>query len=170
VQPVTHASVEAFVQSLALHLPIAVEATDDWVVDERSTLQWEDDLYDSRKLVARLEEITPPGTRVLGITDQPMFEDGHWWLFGSARLGGRTGVVSTTHLWVDDIAGNTAHPLFRDRLSKVAVHEFGHTLGFMHCTNSRCVMEFSPDTGVLDQSRHTFCRKCLMVDFESLVR
>ena len=132
-----------------------------WILDERDTLRWEDDLYDSQVLVARLEEMTPPGTRVLGITDQPMFDVGHWWLFGTAQLGGRTAVLSTAHLWVDDIPGDTKHPLFRDRLAKVGIHEFGHTLGFVHCPNARCVMEFSPSVGVLDVSRYTFCKTCL---------
>src|SRR5262245_11999122 len=140
VEPVTDAAVAALVESLSPHLPVPVRATDDWVLDERGSLRWEEDLYDSRVLIARLNEITAADTRVLGITDQPMFEEGHWWLYGTAQLGGRAAVVSTAHLWVDYIAGNTEHPIFRQRLSKVAVHEIGHTLGFSHCTNQRCVM------------------------------
>jgi archaemetzincin len=170
VEPVTDDAIAAMVESLAPHLPIEVRATDEWVLDDRHLLQWDDDLYNSEIIVARLEEITPPGTRVLGVTDQPMFDEGHWWLFGTAQLGGRTGVVSTAHLWVDDIPGDTAHPLFRERLSKVGVHEFGHTLGFVHCEQSRCIMRFSTDVGVLDHKRHTFCRMCLFRDFSPLGR
>ena len=167
VEPVTDDAVRALVKSLAPHLPIEVRATGEWSLDERHTLTWDGDLYNSQVLVARLEEITPPGTRVLGITDQPMFDEGHWWLFGTGQLGGRTAVVSTAHLWFDDIPGDTAHPVFRDRLSKVGVHEFGHTLAFMHCpTDPRCVMWFSSEVRMLDEGRHTFCRRCLMRDFK----
>ena len=170
VEPVCDGAVQAMAESLASHLPIEVRATDEWALDDRDILRWADDLYDSEKIVYRLEEITPPGTRVLGVTDQPMFDEGHWWLFGTAQLGGRTAVVSTAHLWVDDIPGDTAHPLFRQRLSKVGVHEFGHTRGFVHCDHARCVMRFSTDVGVLDHKRHTFCRMCLLRDYVPLGR
>ena len=166
VEPVTDDSLEALVESLAPYLPIEVRATDEWVLDEPDSLEADDEHYDSKKVVARLEEITPPGTRVLGVTDYPMIDDGHWWLYGTAQLGGRTAVVSTAHLWADEIPGNTTHPLFRRRISKVGVHEFGHTLGLVHCEHSRCVMRFSSDIGVLDHKRHTFCKMCMMQDFE----
>jgi len=170
VEPVTDDSIQAMAESLATHLPIEVRATDEWVLDDRHILRWEDDLYDSEKIVYRLEEITPPGTHVLGVTDQPMVDEGHWWLFGTAQLGGRTAVVSTAHLWVDDIPGDTAHPLFRERLSKVGVHEFGHTRGFVHCEHARCIMRFSTDVGVLDHKRHTFCKMCLLRDYDPVGR
>ncbi len=165
VEPVTDDAVQALVESLAPRLPIEVRATDEWSLDERHTLEWDGDLYNSETLIAQLEEITPPGTRVLGLTDQPMYDEGHWWLFGTAQLGGRTGVVSTAHLWFDDIAGDTKHPVFRDRISKVAVHEFGHTLAFIHCPNPRCVMWFSSELSMEDYKRHMFCRTCLTRDF-----
>jgi len=170
VEPVRDESVRAMVESVATHLPIEVRATDDWVLDDRHLLQWEEDLYNSETIVGRLAEITPPGTRVLGVTDQPMYDEGHWWLFGTAQFGGRTAVVSTAHLWVDDIPGDTTHALFRARLSKVGVHEFGHTRGFVHCDRPRCVMRFSTDVGVLDHKRHTFCRMCLLRDFDPLLK
>jgi archaemetzincin len=167
VEPVTDASIRALVESLAPHLPIDVRFTDQWSLDERHTLQWDEDLYNSQTILEQLQEITPDGVRVMGITDQPMFDEGHWWLFGTAQLGGRTAILSTAHLWVDDIPGDTTHPIFRDRLSKVAVHEFGHTRSFIHCSDLRCVMNFSPDMTTLDKSRHTFCRRCLMQDFQA---
>jgi archaemetzincin len=170
VEPVRDGAIRAMVESLATHLPIEVRATDEWVLDDRHLLQWEDDLYNSETIVARLEEITPPGTHVLGVTDQPMFDEGHWWLFGTAQLGGRTAVVSTAHLWVDDIPGDTKHPLFRERLSKVGVHEFGHTRGFVHCEQPRCIMRFSTDVGVLDHKRHRFCKMCLLREYGPLER
>ncbi len=168
VEPVTDDVIRTFVECLSPHLPIEVRATDQWVLDERHTLDWDEDLYNSEVLVERLAEITPPPTRVIGVTNQPMFDEGHWWLFGTARLGGRTAVVSTAHLWVDDIPGNTSHALFRERISKVGVHEIGHTLGWVHCPTARCVMRFSTDIGVLDHKRHQFCRQCLMRDFRRL--
>lgn len=161
VEPVTDASIQSLVASLAPHLPIAVEATDRWSLDDRASLQWDEDLYDSRIIIEQLEDMTPPGTRVLGVTDQPMFDTGHWWLFGTAQLGGRTGIVSTAHLWVDDIPGRTADPLFRTRLSKVGVHEFGHTLSLIHCSKPKCVMYFSAEVSDLDAGTHSLCKNCL---------
>ncbi|MBI3464427.1 MAG: matrixin family metalloprotease [Planctomycetes bacterium] len=82
-------------------------------------------------------------------------------MFGKAWTGGRTAVVSTAHLWVADREGDTAHRLFRARLARVSVHEFGHTLGFLHCEHPRCVMKESLNLSMLDRTRATFCPECL---------
>lgn len=160
VQPVREESVRALVESLPPHLAVDLRVADEWVIDERQMLQWDEDLYYAPHLLERLAELAPPGFGLLGVTDQPMYEEGHWWLFGIADAE-RPALVSTAHLWFDDIEGDTAHPIFRDRLSKVAVHEVAHSLGFMHCPNPRCVMFFSSSLGMLDRGRHTFCKTCL---------
>jgi archaemetzincin len=70
-------------------------------------------------------------------------------------------IVSTAHLWADDAVGDARHPLFRDRLAKVGVHELGHTLGFQHCDDARCVMKLSTQLDTLDYTRPIFCKACL---------
>ena len=161
VEPVRDESVRAFVQSLAPLVPCELRLSSDGSVDERRLLSWEGDVYDADVLLDRLEELTPTGEHTIGITDQPMHDEGHWWLYGKARLSGRTSLVSTAHLWVDDHEGDTQRWLFRERLGKVGVHEFGHSVGFVHCEHPRCVMRFATQLWMLDETRPSFCRGCV---------
>ena len=161
VEPVGDDSVRAFVQSLSPLVPFELVLSSDWSVDERRLLSWEGDIYDADVLLDRLEELTPPGEHTIGITDQPMHDEDHWWLYGKARLSGRTSLVSTGHLWVDDHEGDTHQWLFRERLGKVGVHEFGHSVGFTHCEDPRCVMRFATELWMLDQTRAGFCGGCV---------
>ena len=105
--------------------------------------------------------LTPPGDHTIGITDQPMHDEDHWWLYGKARLSGRTSLVSTGHLWLDDHEGDTHQWLLCERLGKVGVHEFGHSVGFTHCEDPRCVMRFATELWMLDQTRAGFCGGCV---------
>jgi predicted Zn-dependent protease len=158
---VRRSTVTALVEALQPHLPIELHVSDQWIVDERHRLEWDEDLYHAEILLGRLEEITPSDVYVLGVTDQAMYEGSHWWLYGSSRFGGRVAIVSSAHLWVDDVVGETGHRLFRERLSKAALHELAHNLGFAHCTAPRCLMYFATELDTVDARCHTFCNTCL---------
>ncbi|WP_409015003.1 hypothetical protein [Archangium sp.] len=49
------------------------------------------------------------------------------------------------------------------RLGDLAVHEFGHTLGFPHCEQKGCVMSDAKGKALesADQSSGRYCAKCL---------
>jgi archaemetzincin len=158
VEPVTNESIEAFVEAITPWLPWEVRLAPEWTVDERRELSWEGDLYDVDHLLDWLAGIVPRGALVVGLTDQPMHDDEHWWLYGK---GGEVAIVSTAHLWAEFEVPDCAHPLFRDRLAKVGVHELGHNLGFQHCDDAQCVMKFSTELYMLDATRPIFCRACL---------
>jgi archaemetzincin len=50
--------------------------------------------------------------------------------------------------------------LFRQRVTKEAVHELGHTYGLVHCPNRRCVMAFSNSLHDTDVKSLEFCPIC----------
>ncbi len=158
IEPVANESVEAFVTTLSPWLPVEVRVSDEWRLDERHTLTWDGDLYDVDYLIDRLVDTVPRGTRVMAITDQAMHDEEHWWLYGK---GGEAAIISTAHLWADDAEGDARHPVFRERLAKVGVHELGHCLGFQHCNDTRCVMRFSTELHTLDATRPRFCNQCI---------
>ena len=158
IEPVSPGSVEALMAALGPWVPVPLELNDDWMLDERHTLSWEGDLYDVDELMDRLVDRVPPGARVVAITDQPMHDEEHWWLYGK---GGHAAIISAAHLWADDAEGDARHPLFRERLAKVGVHELGHCLGFSHCEEPTCVMKFSTKLWMLDATRPKFCSGCM---------
>jgi len=51
------------------------------------------------------------------------------------------------------------------RLGDLAVHEFGHTLGFPHCEQKGCVMSDAKGKALksADQSSGRYCAKCLEI-------
>jgi archaemetzincin len=89
-----------------------------------------------------------------------MHDEDHWWLYGKAR---RVCIVSTAHLWRDEWSTDRDinDPLFRSRLGKVGVHEFGHSVGFQHCDDPKCVMYFCTELWMLDNTSAELCRNCV---------
>ncbi|MCH7945816.1 MAG: hypothetical protein IIC73_07365, partial [Armatimonadetes bacterium] len=63
-------------------------------------------------------------------TTKGEYED--WGVFGLGRVNGSSAVVSTFRLNRDGVSEEQ----FQERLYKVVVHEYGHTVGLPHCTES----------------------------------
>lgn len=160
VEPVSDASIQAFVESFQPLVPFKVVATRDWSIDERRQLEWDEDKYDATMLLERLREATPRDKFVLGVTDQAMHDEEHWWLYGKAGIDSHSGIISTAHLWVEGWERDWRQPLFRERLGKVGVHEFGHAAGFSHCSDPKCVMWFASEISMVDRTFSRFCRDC----------
>lgn len=158
MEPVANESIEAFVEAITPWLPWKVRLAPEWTLDARYELSWDGDVYDVDRLLDRLAEIVPRDTLVVGLTDQPMHDEEHWWLYGK---GGQVAIVSTAHLWAEFDVRDQANPLFRDRLAKVGLHELGHNLGFQHCDDAQCVMRFSTELYMLDTTRPISCRACV---------
>ncbi len=100
------------------------------------------------------------GPQVVGITRQDLFIPILTYVFGEAALGGRIAVVSY-HRFREEVYGLAPDPaLVTERLSKVIVHEIGHSLGLVHCTSQECVMHAASYVEELDLKSHNFCRYC----------
>ena len=90
--------------------------------------------------------------RVIGIIDGDAYAPGLNFIFGQAERPGRFGVVAVARLrHAADVQK------FQARVLKEAIHEIGHTFGFKHCDDPKCVMHFSNGFGDTDYKGFRYC-------------
>lgn len=76
----------------------------------------------------------------------------NWGIFGLAGVNKQTTIVSTYRMKTNHV----------NRLTKVTVHELGHTLGLQHCHNDKkCVMSDAKGKGSnVDGTEIKLCSEC----------
>lgn len=119
--------------------------------------------YNSNLILLRLQEICPPdGLRILGITGYDLFNPIFSFVFGEAQFAGKCAVMSTYRLRGEPgKEPKPGCPPLLSRVEKEAIHELGHTFGLRHCSDSDCVMHYSPGVQCADRKFASFCRACL---------
>jgi archaemetzincin len=125
--------------------------------------------YKAIRLLHFLREIKPANCdKIIGLTTKDIsaskgqIEDAG--ILGYGFLGGESCVVSTYRMG----RKKNSEAKFRERLSKVALHEIGHTLGLPHCEHSPlCVMNDAKGTlRQIDKEKLALCPACLTrIDF-----
>ena len=98
--------------------------------------------------------------RFLGITNEDIFTLGLNFLFGEADPSGGRAIISLKRLHESFYGRPENEKLFQERMLKEAVHELGHTYGFSHCRDPKCVMHFSSNIDDVDRKNVFFCPSC----------
>ena len=98
--------------------------------------------------------------RAMGVTKLDLYLSVFTFVFGAAHLDGLAGVVSLHRLDPRRYATAGGRELLRDRLVKEAVHECGHLLGAVHCSQPGCVMQFSGAVEEIDLKSARLCPDC----------
>jgi archaemetzincin len=118
----------------------------------------------AERLVDSLDAALPTGAwRVVGVTEAETSTtkgDIHdWGIAGLGNIGGPSCVVSA---FIYKKNSKSPEVLLR-RLGDLAVHEFGHTLGFPHCEVQGCVMADAKGKAIksADESSGQYCAQCL---------
>lgn len=116
--------------------------------------------YRADKLIHYLKE-NYDTEKVIGITDKDISttvrEQEDWGIMGLAYRPGKSCVVSTFRTFRN--AKSETHK--NERLKKVTIHEYGHTLGLPHCENSKgCVMRDANGKVATIDETDDFCSKC----------
>lgn len=117
--------------------------------------------YLATELMQRLLEPAPrPGERRIGIASVDLYLPVFTHVFGSAQVGGHVGIASTHRLCTEYAGRTRGHGRTRERLAKEVLHEFGHTLGLVHCGLPWCVMAASRLPEEIDLKDLRFCDAC----------
>lgn len=125
--------------------------------------------YDESRDQYRAEEFIDLAKRVgrgeknIAITPKDLFYHRRNYVFGLAYLGGSGSVISTYRLHTSSDGGfsnRSASDIFANRIRKEVIHEVGHTLGLEHCSDERCVMNFSPTVREVDKKEERLCGSC----------
>lgn len=117
--------------------------------------------YNSTEILARIASFAGERHRkVLGIADVDLFIPFLTYVFGEAQLGNSAAVMSLCRLRQEFYGLPPDENLFYYRAHKEAIHELGHTFGFVHCPRFDCVMHFSNSIEDVDIKPDTFCDAC----------
>jgi len=116
--------------------------------------------YRADALLRELKHRRPGrGVHRLGITEAEVSIEDWNFVFGLAEMPGSTAVMSLAKLRPKR-SSRESGALLRERAVKIAVHELGHTFGFRHCGDERCVMSYTETAAGVDATEATFCAKC----------
>ncbi len=117
--------------------------------------------YSSVNIVKELLDTCPEdAAKLIGVTERDLFIPMLSFVFGQAQLGGRIALVSLARLRQEFYELPSDRAVFLDRAVKECVHELGHTLGLLHCTDRRCPMSLSTDIRQVDAKTADFCSAC----------
>lgn len=100
--------------------------------------------------------------KLILLTDVDLFIPIFTYVFGLAKLGGQTGIVSMHRLNNIFYGLPEDKELLAKRAVKEVIHELGHLLGLKHCDNYRCVMKSSTIVDELDIKSAEYCKNCSM--------
>ena len=117
--------------------------------------------YHSSEILAWMEsQLTATTWRLLAVTAGDLYIPILTFVFGEARLDGKTAVVST-HRLRQEFYGLPADPeLLQARLLREAAHELGHTFALRHCDDWQCVMASSSSVEAIDLKGAALCPLC----------
>lgn len=114
--------------------------------------------YHSAAILRLLARCTAGGRdRVLGVIDRDLYVPELNFVFGEADRDTGAAVISLHRLRQEYYGRRADHRRFLERVVKEAVHELGHTVGFGHCPDPRCIMHLSNSLADTDRKGPEFC-------------
>lgn len=116
---------------------------------------------DASHLLARLERHpVEAGAVLVGVADIDIALPILTHVFGGARHGGHTAVVSLARLRQEFYGLPADEALLERRAVAEVLHEAAHLAGLLHCARYDCLMHFCPDVESIDLRGLSFCPDC----------
>lgn len=115
--------------------------------------------FNGNCIIGKFEDPEIPDWTIV-LTREDIFLPIFTHVFGLAKVGGQTGVVSVFRLR-DEFYGLPPFPArLHERLVKEIIHEYGHLRGLRHCRDALCVMASSATVDDLDAKSGNYCPDC----------
>lgn len=106
--------------------------------------------------------------RILALTEADLFIPMLSFVFGQAQLKGTAAIVSVARLRQEFYGLPADGRLLTERVVKETLHEMGHTLGIVHCSDTACAMSLSTTVHQIDTKDGSFCPGCSVLLEEEL--
>lgn len=117
--------------------------------------------HHSSEILAWMEgQLTAATWRLLAVTAADLYIPILTFVFGEARLDGKTALVSIHRLRQEFYGLPPDAELLRGRLLREAVHELGHTFALRHCDDWTCAMASSSSVEAIDLKGASLCPTC----------
>jgi archaemetzincin len=117
--------------------------------------------YFSTEILAQMQSMRrSPDWRLLGVASVDLFIPILTFVFGEAQLNNPCALVSTFRLRQEFYGLPQDDALLKERLIKEGVHELGHTVGLVHCTDYSCAMSSSHAVEWIDLKGSNICPGC----------
>ena len=94
------------------------------------------------------------------LTEHDLYYSGLNFIFGLEDPTKSCAIVTLARLKPEFYDQTPSRGLLEERTVKEVIHELGHYVGLDHCTNSKCVMSFSPSVFDVDKKQKEFCDDC----------
>jgi len=125
--------------------------------------------YNSSKILVALDRLSEDidADRILGVAEFDLFVPRLNFVFGEAQCPGKVALISLFRLKPQFYRLDHDDELFMQRITKEAMHELGHTMGYGHCSNPDCIMFFSNSIADTDRKSARFCERCTKTFWEN---
>ncbi|MCL6621982.1 MAG: hypothetical protein K6T55_07740 [Syntrophobacterales bacterium] len=146
-------------KALSRHLPFTIRVLPPKPLPPQTYHVVRDQYHSTGLLEYLLDNDDEDSYRILGVTAADLYIPIFTFVFGEAQLEGKAAVIS---LFRPSGAGAARVPrqTLIQRLTKLGLHELGHTFGLGHCRQPGCIMGFSENLAKLDLKDPELCSYC----------
>ncbi len=110
--------------------------------------------FEAGKIIQSLAALPGFAPFRMGVVNVDIYTPILTFVFGESQLGGKAAVISSYR-----VQSKNREKAY-NRTAKIAIHEFGHLLGIVHCQSLDCLMKFSNNPEKLDDLPLRLCQAC----------